>query len=142
MKRYFWGFVLTYAVSAAVFLGLLGVVLYNWFFGGTPAWFYVLCIILVMLPFPVGGKIIGSRMRERVGKPGKMFFILLGAMLLTGIAGAFLFGETSMLAFPGALIGAALEELLYLNLEEIFTVVAQTSFALLFHLGWKMGQRT
>ena len=140
MKRYLLGFALTYLVSVAVFVGMLLIAVGNWLFSSSPVWFNVLCVIAVTLPFLAGGELTGRRMKQGMKSPGKGFLIVLAVMFLTGLAGGCLMGEVSLLLFPGAVIGAALEEMLRIHVEEFMTLLGQVFFAVVFHLGWRTGK--
>lgn len=141
MSGYLLGFLLTYVVSVAVFVGLLGIAICNWLFGGTPAWFYVLCVIGVSLPFLAGGEITGRRMKQGMEKPWQGLIIILLLSLLAGLAYALIQGGIATLIAPGILWASAWNEFAGAKDEEVITLLAQLLFGLIFHLGWKTGQR-
>lgn len=141
MSGYLVGFWLSYAASVVVFWGLIALAVLNWLFGGTPVWFYVLCVIGVSLPFLSGGEITGRRMKRGMAKPWRGLLTVLALSLLVGMTYAFLPDSIAVFVCPGTLFASALDETAGIHDGEVITLLAQLLFGLIFHLGWKTGQR-
>lgn len=142
MKRYLLGYLGAYLLTLAAFGALLLVSLSNWLFSDSPLWFDVLMAVAMVLPPLAVGEVMGRHPGPKPPeRPVKGLLVLLAVMLLPVLscdAG----NETEILAWPGILLGAAVEELLDVSnyWDGLFPLLGNLGLPLLYHLGWRWGR--